>query len=248
MLDFFAQELNAIRQRYGNNSLERIEAMFDPLQQERDPLQEDARYIMPGLSTTPWLNTADYPALEPLITTLNKQSGTIKNEIHQAISHRTALLENYDHYLGRQDNWHALYLFQKGEPVTAAAYDVPATWEIFNQELRDWHCPLLEVHFSILQPGTVIKPHCDLWNFTLNLHLAVDIPQEDCSIIVAGEERTWTEGECLLFDYSYLHEAFNHSEQQRICLLMDIWHPDLTLAEREALIIVIKGIRELLGE
>ncbi|MCO7224323.1 aspartyl/asparaginyl beta-hydroxylase domain-containing protein [Pleionea sp. CnH1-48] len=248
MLDFFAQELSSIRQRYGSHSLERVEAMFDPQQQQRDPMQEDARYIMPGLSTTPWLDTADFPKLAPLVSTLSMQSAAIKSEIHQAINRRTALLENYDHYLGRQDDWHALYLFQNGAPVTAAAQEVPATWEVFNRELRDWHCPLLEVHFSILRPGAVIKPHCDLWNFTLNLHLAVDIPQQDCSIIVAGEERAWTEGECLLFDYSYVHEAFNHSEQQRICLLMDIWHPDLTLAEREALIIVIKGIRELLGE
>ena len=67
-------------------------------------------------------------------------------------------------------------------------------------------CPLLESHFSTLKPGAVIPPHCDLWNFSINLHLAVDIPP-GCRIRVAHEERAWTEGKCLLFDYSFEHEA-----------------------------------------
>ena len=100
-------------------------------------------------------------------------------------------------------------MFRDGK-ATVDNGEVPTTRRIFNNELKDWICPLLEMHFSILESGAVIAPHCDLWNFTINLHFAVDIP-EDCAIKVANETRTWEEGKCLLFDYSYLHEAWNHS-------------------------------------
>ena len=40
----------------------------------------------------------------------------------------------------------------------------------------------------------------------------------------------------LVFDDTYEHEAGNMSKsQQRVILLIDIWHPDLHLDEREAI-------------
>ncbi len=51
---------------------------------------------------------------------------------------------------------------------------------------------------------------------------------------MAGDPRPWTEGEMLIFDDSYEHEAANLSvDKERVILLMDIWHPDLTEGEKE---------------
>ncbi|MER2472168.1 aspartyl/asparaginyl beta-hydroxylase domain-containing protein [Photorhabdus laumondii] len=247
MLELFEDQLTGIREKYGSDCLKRVEDMFYPLLQQRAPLQADAKYIMPELSTTPWLDTNSFPQLQPLVTSLMNNADKIKQEINAVISGESQYITDYEHYLGTQKDWKALYLFKNGQPNNAVANILPATWHIFNNELRDWHCPLLEVHFSVLQPGTVIKPHCDLWNFTLNLHFAVDIPASHCEIIVANEARCWKEGECLLFDYSYQHEAYNRSDKHRICLLMDIWHPNLSFAEREALVLIITGIRKLFG-
>lgn len=116
-----------------------------------------------------------------------------------------------------------------------------------EEHLQSWLCPLLEMHFSILSPKSRIPPHCDLWNFTINLHFAVTIPPQ-CGIRVANETRGWTEGKCLLFDYSYRHEAWNDSDEPRVCLLMDLWNPEITMAEREALVVLITEIRKLIGE
>ena len=38
-----------------------------------------------------------------------------------------------------------------------------------------------------------------------------------------------------VFDDTYEHEVVNHSEEERVILLIDIWHPELDLEEREAI-------------
>jgi len=46
----------------------------------------------------------------------------------------------------------------------------------------------------------------------------------------------------MVFDDTYEHEAGNLSKsEQRVILLIDIWHPDLHLEEREA-------IKDMFGE
>ena len=232
-----------LKNKWGNQSLARIEAMLYSSGNDRLPMQEGAKFIVPGLSTTPWLDIDAFPTLHPLVNRLEAESGRIRDEIDTVTMQKPAGLTPYEHYIGVQNNWHALYLFKDGARVTESKNLVPCTWDIFENEMKDLHCPLLEVHFSILQPGAIIKPHCDLWNFTINLHLAVEIPDK-CELTVGNETRHWKEGECLLFDYSFLHDAKNFSDKRRVCLLMDIWHPDLSDVEKDALIFVIKEIRK----
>lgn len=240
-VDTYFKELKKI---HGSNSVERIEAMLYSNANDRLPMQEGAKFIVPGLSTTPWLDTKQFSSLLPLINRLEAEASRIKDEIDTVSVQRPAGLTPYEHYIDVQNNWHALYLFKDGASVQESELLVPCTWDIFQNEMKDLHCPLLEVHFSILQPGAVIKPHCDLWNFTINLHLAVEIPNDGCELTVANDTRHWHEGECLLFDYSFLHDAKNLSDKRRVCLLMDIWHPDLTEVEKDALVFVIKEIRK----
>jgi aspartate beta-hydroxylase len=49
------------------------------------------------------------------------------------------------------------------------------------------------------------------------------------------EQRAWRIGECLVFDDSFVHEAWNDSDQTRVVLILDAWNPHLSEAEREAL-------------
>ena len=38
-----------------------------------------------------------------------------------------------------------------------------------------------------------------------------------------------------MFDDSFIHEAENTSEQDRVVLIFSVWHPDLTLDEQTAI-------------
>ena len=84
--------------------------------------------------------------------------------------------------------------------------------------------------FSSLNPHAKIPRHTGPMNGILRGHLGMVVPQ-GCYIRVGPEERTWEEGKMLVFDDSFEHEVWNHSEFVRIVLFMNFWHP--CFADRE---------------
>ncbi|MFI6549428.1 aspartyl/asparaginyl beta-hydroxylase domain-containing protein [Streptomyces prunicolor] len=240
----------AIRAERGADAITRVERMLEPGGGgPRHPLQKGAKWIMPGLSQAPWHDPYAYPELLPVVEALESAHPAVKEELNSAWTVRREAFSDYEHYLTRQEDWQALYLYRGGNLVEESADTVPTAYKVLKEFAVDTGtiCPLLESHFSTLLPGASIAPHCDLWNFSINLHLAVDIP-DGCSITVAGQTRTWREGCCLLFDYSFEHEARNDGKRPRTCLLVDLWHPETTLPERQALVALITEIRRLMGE
>ena len=63
-------------------------------------------------------------------------------------------------------------------------------------------------------------------------------------ISVAGRKQVWKPGKCLIFDDSYEHFVWHNGEDDRVVLLFDVWHPDLTHAERDAISRMFKEARE----
>ena len=84
---------------------------------------------------------------------------------------------------------------------------------------------------SVLQPGTVIKPHSGPSNTRIRLHLGIKVSKE-ASITVGNETRTWTEGKILAFDDSYTHSVIHRGEAPRIALIADIWPPSMSQRDR----------------
>ncbi|MGH8402521.1 MAG: aspartyl/asparaginyl beta-hydroxylase domain-containing protein, partial [Gammaproteobacteria bacterium] len=120
-------------------------------------------------------------------------------------------------------------------PITAAAVEkLPLVH-------TPGHSP--EVFFSILKPGTHIPPHYGLANFKLAVHLPLIIPG-DCAIRVGNETRTWTESQCLIFDDSFQHEAWNNSSKLRVVLILEVWNPQLSEEEQQAVAAVLGVIRD----
>ena len=71
-------------------------------------------------------------------------------------------------------------------------------------------------------------------NTRVTSHLPLLIP-EDCALRVGGEEHHWREGEVVVFDDTYEHEAWNRSSRTRVVMIFDMWNPFLTLTERAVL-------------
>lgn len=88
--------------------------------------------------------------------------------------------------------------------------------------------------FSVLTEGNFVGPHSDFFNYMLTLHLGIWTPA-GAGIRVGGEASWWTKGECLVFDASYVHEVWNQGPGDRVVLIVNAWHPDLTSVEVEAL-------------
>ena len=83
---------------------------------------------------------------------------------------------------------------------------------------------LISADFSYLPARTKIKPHVGFTKMVLRVHLGLIIP-EQCGIRVGTETKSWQEGELIIFDDSFEHEAWNNSNQDRFVLMLDIANP-----------------------
>jgi ornithine lipid ester-linked acyl 2-hydroxylase len=80
--------------------------------------------------------------------------------------------------------------------------------------------------FSILLPHKQIPVHRGPYKGVIRLHLPLKVPHPDqCGIRVGDEVRHWEEGKVMLFDDTYPHEAWNHSDEIRVVLFVDIIRP-----------------------
>lgn len=70
--------------------------------------------------------------------------------------------------------------------------------------------PFAFAFFSTLHPGGSIKPHCAPCNLRLRVHWPLVVPAGDVAgLRVANESRVWKEGEAIVFDDSFEHEAWH---------------------------------------
>ncbi|HKU64148.1 MAG TPA: aspartyl/asparaginyl beta-hydroxylase domain-containing protein, partial [Rhizomicrobium sp.] len=95
--------------------------------------------------------------------------------------------------------------------------------------------------FSVLEPHQHIKAHWGYWKGFVRYHLGVMIPgnnrEKTCWIrinpqaqsrtgdraaIAQGEKYHWHDGEAVLFDDTFLHEAANETDQVRVVLFLDV--------------------------
>ncbi len=85
---------------------------------------------------------------------------------------------------------------------------------------------ILSCDYSYMEPHTHILPHKGYSKMVLRCHLPLIVPNEElCGLRVGDETRHWKEGELLIFDDSFDHEAWNKSDAKRVVLMFDIPNP-----------------------
>ena len=144
-------------------------------------------------------------------------------------------------------SWGAFYFWRDGEIVAENAARCPETMaalEAVPMPTIDQRSPT--ALWSLLKPGTHIQPHHGLINTRLICHIPLIVPG-DCALRVGNETREWREGEALIFDDSFEHEAWNRSDQTRVVLLFEIWRPEISSEERAALIAIFETINDYQG-
>eukprot|EP00039_Didymoeca_costata_P002633 m.61598 g.61598 ORF g.61598 m.61598 type:complete len:373 (+) comp11428_c0_seq1:256-1374(+) len=140
--------------------------------------------------------------------------------------------------------WDVLHLYNQGIRMNDACAAYPVTSEIVESLpglLKD--CIFGNVFFSRIRTGTQIEPHCGPSNVRHRLHFPILVPGSVCKdpvLIVDSEARKWKAGKCIVFDDSLLHSADygqdgDQKHEERVVLIVDLWHPNLTDYERECL-------------
>lgn len=147
----------------------------------------------------------------------------------------------HDGGLKKSGKWQEVPLFTNCTKQHEYTEQFPETTRILQTHCADAtglaFCGGGDVIFSVLTPGTRLRPHCGPSNARLTCHLAIKVPrscQQGCHIRVAAEEpRGWEEGRCLVFDDSFEHEVVFAEAKgdepypgNRVVLLANFWHPD----------------------
>ncbi|MFZ5635947.1 MAG: aspartyl/asparaginyl beta-hydroxylase domain-containing protein [Pseudomonadota bacterium] len=216
------------------------------------PLQYPTLLCVPDLPPQPWFEREDFPFLAEI----ERETDAIRAELLALLDDDdTAGMQPYIDMptqapaapiwreLNRSPRWRGYHFHRHGEAVEAHRARCPRTAAALDRLplMRiPGHAP--EAMFSLLAPRTAIPPHTGVMNGRLTVHLPLIVP-EDCGALRAGEEaRPWQEGRCIVFDDSFVHEAWNRSDHLRAVLIFDIWHPGLDAIEREALTAAIVAL------
>jgi Aspartyl/Asparaginyl beta-hydroxylase len=201
--------------------------------QSLDPMAQPRIFpMMKGLHTSPWQEAEQLAAT----SILEESFPTIRREIEALDASK---FMRYDGSALASGRWTVMPVFVFGEEAQTLLQQqnpFPETARIIKS-LPDvcQTLPLADVVFSAHAPRTSLVPHCSWDPFRLRLHLGIHVPRE-CGIRVGQESRAWHEGKVLAFHDSFEHETWNHSDATRTVLIVDQWHPGLTLIERRAIL------------
>ncbi|MEO5829055.1 MAG: aspartyl/asparaginyl beta-hydroxylase domain-containing protein [Rhodanobacter sp.] len=255
--DLFRSVFDPLRERYGSAELVRVERSLaiyfsDQAANIADPRQKPRFLYFPDITSQPYYPRRHFPWLEAL----EAATADVRAELREVLAQERSL----ESFLAAgppqaaetmlrsssqlEPSWDAYFFYREGRrydehcarcpQTTAALDDLPLV------RIRG-HAP--ETLFSVLSPGTHILPHTGVTNTRLVTHLPLIVPP-DCAIRVGGEEHVWQEGRCVTFDDTWEHEAWNRSEQTRVVLILDSWHPDLSEVERAA----VTDLVEVIGD
>lgn len=221
--------------------LERFQHAIDILTGRREFVTAKPLFLpIPRLPAIPYFDRNDFPwaaGVESATDAIRHELKTVMNAAEGSfipyVQTRQGESSGQFAPLDQSKAWSAYFLWKHGQKVDAHCAACPVTSEtVMQAPLPRIRSRAPAVFFSRLDPGVHIPAHNGATNARLTVHLPLIVPAQ-CAFRVGDETREWKEGELLIFDDTILHEAWNGSSQQRVVLIFDIWHPMLTLLERE---------------
>ena len=206
----------------------------------KNPKQQPLSFFIPDLDRSGWFERDEFPWVKGL----EKEFPFILKEVmanYRGDQDTLPYLQlgGYDastwgKLVGSKD-WAACHFYDGLEKKEQNCARFPQTVEAIDKlPLFGVHGTPVEALLSVLKPKTKIPPHFGNSNARLTVHLPLVVP-DGCFLTVSGEERKMEAGKCLIFDDSFKHEARNDSDQVRVVLIVEVWHPDLKEEERAAI-------------
>jgi aspartate beta-hydroxylase len=253
---FLEERLQDLRARYADEPLDRFDRCLATLLRKRRIYRQQPNFMyFPYLPTIEFYERSDFPWLE----SIEAATDDIRAELMNVLADGPETLEPYvahpkgapidDQWreLNHSRRWGVYYLWREGAAYPENIARCPRT----VAALEAWpRCELPgcgpTAVFSILDAKTRIPPHTGFNNTRLIVHLPLIVPP-GCGFRVGAERREWHAGKALVFDDTLEHEAWNDSEVPRAVLILDIWSPFVSAAEREMVRSVTAGVAEYYG-
>ncbi len=178
-------------------------------------------YLFSAVPSTPYLDVKLFPQLATL-----RENWQVIREEAQALfnSGQIRRSDEYDDLAFNsffKTGWKRFYLKWYDEPLPSAVSLCPRTVELVKN-LPGINAAM----FTVLAPKSKLGRHRDPFAGSLRYHLGIVTPNSDaCRIIVDGETYSWRDGQDVMFDETYLHEARNDTDVSRIILFCDVERP-----------------------
>ncbi len=181
------------------------------------------RAMYPDLASRPWYD----PSKFPLARYLESNYEAIRAEI---LALEASRFHRESERIKRSGDWDVAFLYERGRRRDEVCDACPVTTRgIESYPAMRTHAGL--AYASRMRPGTHIRAHSGPTNLRVRCHLGITVPDGDCAIRVGEQTEHWQDGRCLVFDDHFEHEAWNHTDQERIVLIVDMWHPGLSAVE-----------------
>jgi aspartyl/asparaginyl beta-hydroxylase (cupin superfamily) len=233
---------------FGGPGTERFSRALDMLLGKRQVyLQQPKQFYFPELPQIQFYDRRDFP----WAAALEAATARIRTELRALLASGSGFVPyirtvpdrpSFGNPLLESLDWSAGFLIKDGAEVSDNAARCPDTMAALSG------VPLCRIPgrtpsvlFSLLRPGTRIRPHHGYTNARLICHLPLIVPA-DCALRVGNETRPWREGELVVFDDSMEHEAWNLSREQRVVLLFDVWRPELSERERALVAATLEAV------
>jgi aspartate beta-hydroxylase len=210
-------------------------------------------YHYPNLAPTEFFDRDLFPSLDPIEAATDAIRDEFLQILHTEegfvpyISYPPDVPQNQFAELNNSPRWSAFHLYKMGRLIEENAARAPVTMRLLADAPQpDLPARTPSAMFSLLKPKTRIPPHTGVTNVRLVTHLPLIVP-EGCGFRVGNDTRQWVPGRAWVFDDTIEHEAWNDSDKLRVVLIFDVWHPQLTPAERAMITALTTGANEFAG-
>lgn len=252
---FVESRLKPLRERHKDEPLQRFERCLEILLRKKPIYRPQPSFMyFPRLPALEFYDRSDFPWLDSIEAATDDIRGELINVLKED---PTGVIPYVDipvgmpldqwRELNRSRRWGVYYLWREGVAYPDHIARFPRT----VQALEAW--PRCDVPssgptavFSILDGKTRIPAHTGVSNTRLIVHLPLIVPP-GCGFRVGGERREWHPGKAFVFDDTFEHEAWNDSDVPRAVLILDIWSPHLSAAERDLVRQVTADVGEFYG-
>jgi aspartyl/asparaginyl beta-hydroxylase (cupin superfamily) len=119
----------------------------------------------------------------------------------------------------KAENWTIFPLYNWGIKKKSNCEKCPETTKILESIPGMTNCL-----FSILKPGTAIKPHYGDSNVMYRCHLTLRSPGllPEIGMRVKDQTTSWEAGRLIAFCDAHEHEVWNHTKEERWVLIVDV--------------------------
>ncbi len=252
---FLEDRFRTRRAHYTGDSLKRFDRALQTVLLKRRVYRPQPSFLyFPQLPALEFFDRADFPWLDAL----EAGADDMRAELLALLDVHAESLEPYmslpgtvtDKWreLNRSRRWGVFFLWHEGVAFPETLRRCPRT----VAALADWpRCDIPgcspTAMFSILDARTRIPPHTGVNNCRLVVHLPLIVPP-GCGFRVGAETRVWEEGKAFVFDDTIEHEAWNDSPRRRAVLILDVWNPFLSEAERDMVRLLCSGVDAFYGD